>query len=297
MSLGSNCRGGLFLMLTIFTIVNGNHHRHRHQDIYHQNNFINNNRSTKNLYNISLIEAKINAQLPPLRLPRLRHHHVNHWDPYFENADGQEINGSQRVALHLGSTAMLDCRVAMLADKTVMWTRQGIERPFLLTLGKDVHISNPRYSINFQYPNNWRLTIESVRRDDNGQYACQVNTHPPKTLITDVNILAPNVKIVDEFGHELRDRYYKTGSSIALICSVRSSNSIFEISHPAWSKSGFKLPKYIQIHQTNRSHDESVMELYIKSATKTDSGEYSCSIGELSTAVVHIHVLNGIVLS
>lgn len=75
----------------------------------------------------------------------------------------------------------------------VMWTRQGTERPFLLTLGKDVHISNPRYSINFQYPNNWRLTIESVRRDDNGQYACQVNTHPPKTLITDVNILGNNI--------------------------------------------------------------------------------------------------------
>ncbi|KAK0073770.1 hypothetical protein PV325_009252 [Microctonus aethiopoides] len=135
------------------------------------------------------INPEINAQLPPLRIPRLRHHHVNHWDPYFENAMGQEIIGPQDVALHLGATAMLDCRVVMLADKTVMWTRQGAERPFLLTVGLDVHISDERYSLNFRYPNNYRLTIASVRREDHGQYACQINTHPPRTLITNVTVL------------------------------------------------------------------------------------------------------------
>jgi len=49
----------------------------------------------------------------------LRHHRVTDWDPYFENADGQGINGSQNVALHLGATAYLDCRVAMLSGKKV----------------------------------------------------------------------------------------------------------------------------------------------------------------------------------
>lgn len=41
------------------------------------------------------------------------------WGPYFENAEGQGINGSQNVALHLGATALLDCRVAMLSGKKV----------------------------------------------------------------------------------------------------------------------------------------------------------------------------------
>lgn len=66
-----------------------------------------------------LISEEISAILPPLRIPRLRHHRVTDWDPYFENAEGQGINGSQNVALHLGATALLDCRVAMLAGRKV----------------------------------------------------------------------------------------------------------------------------------------------------------------------------------
>lgn len=65
------------------------------------------------------VTEEIIANLPPLRIPRLRHHRVTDWDPYFENAEGQGINGSQNVALHLGATALLDCRVAMLAGKKV----------------------------------------------------------------------------------------------------------------------------------------------------------------------------------
>lgn len=66
-----------------------------------------------------MVSEEIIANLPPLRIPRLRHHRVTDWDPYFENADGQGINGSQHVALHLGATAFLDCRVAMLSGKKV----------------------------------------------------------------------------------------------------------------------------------------------------------------------------------
>lgn len=65
------------------------------------------------------VADEIIANLPPLRIPRLRHHRVTDWDPYFENAEGQGINGSQNVALHLGATALLDCRVAMLSGKKV----------------------------------------------------------------------------------------------------------------------------------------------------------------------------------
>lgn len=70
-----------------------------------------------------------------------------------------------------------------------MWVRKIADRPSLLTLGKEVHITDSRYSVNFQYPNNWRLTISSVRKDDRGQYVCEVNTHPPTMLVTNVTVL------------------------------------------------------------------------------------------------------------
>jgi len=59
----------------------------------------------------------------------LRHHRVTDWDPYFENADGQSVNGSQNVALHLGATALLDCRVAMLSGKKVTLSDKYYQNP------------------------------------------------------------------------------------------------------------------------------------------------------------------------
>lgn len=79
---------------------------------------------------ITRFTDEISLQLPPIRVPHLRHHHVTHWGPYFENVEEDAVSkGSIRhVALRLGSTAMLDCRVAMLSDKTVnllqVWKRK-----------------------------------------------------------------------------------------------------------------------------------------------------------------------------
>lgn len=175
----------LFLVLVTTTIVIGNYQRHRER-IYLRGQLVNGHKVTKN---ITRLQEEIIANLPPLRIPRLRHHRVTDWDPYFENAEGQGINGSQNVALHLGATALLDCRVAMLSGKKVMWLRRNADWASLLTLGNTTHISDPRYSVSFQYPNNWRLAIAGVRREDRGLYVCQVNTHPPRMLVTNVTVL------------------------------------------------------------------------------------------------------------
>ncbi|KAL2712322.1 zwei Ig domain protein zig-8-like, partial [Vespula squamosa] len=249
--------------------------------------------SRNNHISFRLILEENSAILPPLRIPRLRHHRVTDWDPYFENAEGQGINGSQNVALHLGATALLDCRVAMLAGRKVMWVRRNDDWGSLLTLGNMTHISDTRYSVSFQYPNNWRLAIAGVRREDRGLYICQVNTHPPRMLVTNVTVLAPDIKIVDEARHELRDRYYKTGSGIELLCVVRPSCPDSKVPHPVWRKSGESLPDRVDVYHINGSNEEVITKLHIERAKKTDSGEYACSVGHFSTTVVHIHVLNG----
>ncbi|XP_033227890.1 zwei Ig domain protein zig-8-like [Belonocnema kinseyi] len=228
----------------------------------------------------------------PLRIPHLRHHRVSQRGPYFENIEGQEINCSQNV-VQLGDTALLDCRIVMLSDRTVMWIRQSPDRTFLLTMGKSTHTADPRYSVKFKYPNNWRLAITSAQKEDRGLYVCQVNTHPPRMLITNVTILAPDIRITDDFNHELRDRYYKTGSGIELVCIARSSQSGSRVPHPAWKKNGDTLPDHVNIQHNNGSDRELVTRLRIDLAKKTDSGEYSCSIGQFSRTIVNIHVLNG----
>ncbi|XP_076243150.1 zwei Ig domain protein zig-8 [Calliopsis andreniformis] len=279
----------LFLVLVTTTIVIGNYQRHGEKTRLREQLVS----GHKVMRNITRLQDEIIANLPPLRIPRLRHHRVTDWDPYFENAEGQGINGSQNVALHLGATALLDCRVAMLSGKKVMWLRRNTEWASLLTLGNATHISDPRYSVSFQYPNNWRLAIAGVRREDRGLYVCQVNTHPPRMLVTNVTVLAPDIRIVDEARHELRDRYYKTGSGIELACITRPSCSDSRIPHPVWRKNGETLPDHVNVYYINGSNEDLVTKLYIDQAEKTDSGEYSCSVSQFSTAAVHIHVLNG----
>lgn len=58
----------------------------------------------------------------------------------------------------------------------VSWVRRksgenGLE---LLTVGKQTYSGDPRYSVDFQYPNNWRLKISQAQKIDEATYECQV---------------------------------------------------------------------------------------------------------------------------
>ncbi|KAK0071712.1 hypothetical protein PV325_012452, partial [Microctonus aethiopoides] len=82
------------------------------------------------------------------------------------------------------------------------------------------------------------------------------------------------------------------GSGIELACIVRPSRPSAKIPQPTWSKSGKPLLEHVNVYHMNGTNEKFVTGLHIEKARKTDSGEYTCSIGELSKATVQIHVLN-----
>ncbi|GAB0087976.1 Immunoglobulin [Sergentomyia squamirostris] len=108
-------------------------------------------------------------------------------------------------------------------DFWVMWVRKTTDKVSLLTVGNVTYSGDPRIGVKFQYPNNWRLHINPIQREDAGLYMCQVSTHPPRVFATNVTVLAPAIRVVDEHGHEVHDRYYKMGSAIDLTCQVAVS--------------------------------------------------------------------------
>jgi hypothetical protein len=52
----------------------------------------------------------------------------------------------------------------------------------LITFGLHTYISDSRFSLMFQTPNDWRLQIRYATARDQGHYECQVSSHPPRVL-------------------------------------------------------------------------------------------------------------------
>ncbi|KAH8244937.1 hypothetical protein KR032_002973, partial [Drosophila birchii] len=152
---------------------------------------------------------------------RSKHHHEHHWGPFFEEPVNSGASGENLVAaVHLFTEAVLNCRVGMLKDKTVMWVRRTSEKVSLLTVGNVTYSGDPRIRVKFQYPNNWRLLINPTQTEDAGIYMCQVSTHPPRVFTTNLTILEPPLRIIDEHERDVGDRYYKSGSTVDLQCQI-----------------------------------------------------------------------------
>lgn len=58
----------------------------------------------------------------------------------------------------------------------------------LLTVGQHTYTSEKRFTMDFQYPNNWRLKITNATKSDEGLYECQVSTHPPKVIQVNLHV-------------------------------------------------------------------------------------------------------------
>lgn len=71
----------------------------------------------------------------------------------------------------------------------------------LLTVGTQTYSGDSRFSVEFQYPNNWRLRIAETNKTDEGMYECQISTHPPRVIKTDFRVqgkLLSAMNIVDD---------------------------------------------------------------------------------------------------
>lgn len=124
-----------------------------------------------------------------------------------------------------------------------MWLRRNADWASLLTLGNTTHISDPRYSVSFQYPNNWRLAIAGVRREDRGLYVCQVNTHPPRMLVTNVTVLgnAFSLLVTKYIDSQLQyhHRYSSKQINLEVIRKCRETFSATVAKYPVLSANEF----------------------------------------------------------
>ncbi|XP_057330154.1 uncharacterized protein LOC130670717 isoform X2 [Microplitis mediator] len=226
-------------------------------------------------------------------LNKHQHHRDNRWGPHFEGE-------SQNVTAQAGATVILDCKISLLQGKTVSWIRrhEDGEKMTLLTYGQQTYTGDTRYSVEFQYPDNWRLKIRNVNSSDEGQYECQISTHPPKNIYVNLHINAPSVQIVDAAGDPLRDKYYEADSTIELLCVVRHMAMQVQYSVVQWLH-GNRILNYDTTRggisvKTDLMDVGANSTLSIAKVGPADSGNYTCVLTTMpdQPATVHVHVLN-----
>lgn len=91
----------------------------------------------------------------------------------------------------------LSTPIYIFSVKQVSWVRRkpgetGLE---LLTVGLQTYSADARYKIEFQYPNNWKLKIESVIKEDEGTYECQISTYPPRVIQKNIFVIGKYIFI------------------------------------------------------------------------------------------------------
>ncbi|XP_021928644.1 peroxidasin-like isoform X3 [Zootermopsis nevadensis] len=210
--------------------------------------------------------------------------------PFFE-----DHSNSTNVTTQLGSSVFLHCKVHDLRDRTVSWVRRKDNEFHLLTFGLHTYSSDSRYSLNYLHPNDWRLHIQFANERDEGFYECQVSSHPPLVFYVLLNVVVPKVEIVDERGDAIPDKFYKAGSTIELKCVV--SQVPQPSSYVTW-KHGQRMLNYdtsrggISV-KTDIQPGGAMSRLYIANANKQDSGNYTCSLADVASTTIAVHVLNG----
>eukprot|EP00093_Oithona_nana_P005425 05425.XXX_213294_184966_1 [CDS] Oithona nana genome sequencing. len=202
--------------------------------------------------------------------------------PYFD------LNHSGDVTAVLGKTALLNCRVKNIGNKTVSWLRH--DDTHLLTIGRLTYTSDMRFkAIHKLYSEDYLLQIKPTTHRDSGKYACQISTTPPNSHIVTLNIAEPKTAILGG-----PDIHLKEGSTMNLTCIITDSPE--PPSYIFWRHDdaiiSYDSPRG-GVSVITEKGDVTASFLVVQHAKPSDSGTYSCAPSLGDQVAVNVHVLRG----
>jgi len=223
--------------------------------------------------------------------------------PYFDPFTASDIS------VQIGDRALLPCRVRQAANRSVSWVRKG--NGDLLAVGDDMFISDNRFQAQrIRASDTWTLQIRSVRKEDSGDYECQVSANEPKiSRIVHLRVVEPLVTI-----RGAPDMYVKHGSPVTLHCHIDSFLKIpnqvdWYLNRTLLSqlkiapKHGNGLANSIAAVFDDRTGRSFVAEqignssisstLSLPSVSLSDSGLYKCAPHNMAAATLSFHVVIG----
>ncbi|CAD7081826.1 unnamed protein product [Hermetia illucens] len=173
----------------------------------------------------------------------------------------------------------------MTSPATVSWFRRKDFQ--LLTVGLSTYSSDDRFLVEHtRHLGNWALRIKSARKDDEGFYECQISTHPPQSIFTELKIVEALAEII-----EAPDLHINEGSTLKLECKLKRAT---------------ESPLYVFWYHEDRMINYDVEDgisvttgklpssvLTVRNATMRHGGNYTCAPANARQSSVYVHVLKG----
>ncbi|XP_049824688.1 lachesin isoform X2 [Aethina tumida] len=122
----------------------------------------------------------------------------------------------ENVTVPQGRDATFTCVVNNLGGYRVAWIKADTKA--ILAIHEHVITNNARLSVTHNDFNTWTLNIRNVKREDRGQYMCQVNTDPMKMQTAFLEVVIPPDIVYEETSG---DMMVPEGGSAKLVCKAR----------------------------------------------------------------------------
>ncbi|XP_025834368.1 lachesin isoform X2 [Agrilus planipennis] len=122
----------------------------------------------------------------------------------------------ENVTIPQGRDATFTCIVNNLGGYRVAWIKADTKA--ILAIHEHVITNNARLSVTHNDYNTWTLNIKNVKREDRGQYMCQVNTDPMKMQTAFLEVVIPPDIINEETSGDVM---VPEGGSAKLVCKAR----------------------------------------------------------------------------
>ncbi|XP_059474241.1 lachesin-like isoform X2 [Neocloeon triangulifer] len=122
----------------------------------------------------------------------------------------------ENVTIPQGRDATFTCVVNNLGGYRVAWIKADTKA--ILAIHEHVITNNARLSVTHSDSNTWTLLIRNARREDRGQYMCQVNTDPMKSQTAFLEVVIPPDIVYEETSG---DMMVPEGGSAKLVCKAK----------------------------------------------------------------------------
>ncbi|XP_071547152.1 neurotrimin-like isoform X2 [Panulirus ornatus] len=208
-----------------------------------------------------------------------------------QSLEPQFLEPLQNVTVTEGREATFTCVVDHLGGYRVAWIKADTKA--ILAIHNRVITHNNRMNVIHSDHKTWELKIKDVRRNDSGEYMCQINTDPMKHQVGHLNVVIPPDIIADETSGDVM---VPEGSTVRLTCRAHG----YPEPRIVWRRED---TRHIVLRPLGQPKNQVLSwegsELVLEKVTRDDMGAYLCiasndippAVSKRMVVQVHFHPL------